>query len=302
MEHENSAKVQLDGSAIRRIREEQKLTQFYIAKVVGVTTDTVSRWENNRYPHVRRDNALLLAEALEVPVDDILLDPESTGVSQGHSRSLLKVYSIIGIIVLLISFGLYFYLRNTSADVYTLSVQRILPPHASIATKLPVRVSLNLSGSIDGMVLREDFPQGFKLIEAYPIPSSLDNVNGSVRWILPTIKEPLLVSYLLMPDPAIKPGETLMFKGDLIVNSNGENKTALVQGEVMIPVDIYHWADANRDMVIDDGEALDASVTSIAMKNVHVDWDLIEHIWDAGSYRLDSGEKKFIAVRNEGSN
>ena len=45
MAQEDRGKVRLDGSAIRRIREEQKLTQFYIAKVVGVTTDTVSRWE-----------------------------------------------------------------------------------------------------------------------------------------------------------------------------------------------------------------------------------------------------------------
>ena len=47
----------------------------------------------------------------------------------------------------------------------------------------------------------------------------------------------------------------------------------------------------------DDGEALDASVMSIAMKDVHVDWDLVETIWDAGSYRLDSEKQKFIAVR-----
>ena len=94
MEHENNAKVQLDGSAIRRIREEQKLTQYYIAKVVGVTTDTVSRWENNRYPSVRRDNAILLAEALEVPVENILLDAESTRKLAVNSRTRLFIYPL----------------------------------------------------------------------------------------------------------------------------------------------------------------------------------------------------------------
>ncbi|MBE0595835.1 MAG: helix-turn-helix transcriptional regulator, partial [Desulfuromonadales bacterium] len=67
--------VCLDGTAIRRIREEKKLTQLYVAKVVGVTTDTVSRWENNRYPSIKRDNALKLAEALEVSLADILQKP-----------------------------------------------------------------------------------------------------------------------------------------------------------------------------------------------------------------------------------
>ena len=298
MAYENNGTVQLDGSAIRRIREEQKLTQFYIAKVVGVTTDTVSRWENNRYPTVRRDNAVLLAEALEVPVEDILLDVASTGKHAVGFRFSLMTYLLIGVFCVLSSFGLYFYLNRIHVDDYQLSVQRLLPPHASVATHLPVRVLIEISsGTIDGMVLRENFPKGFKLIEADPIPSSLDNINGSARWILQSVTRPLLVSYLLQPDPSIVPGDTLRFQGDLIVHSSGENNTAMVAGDTLIPVDNYHWADANRDLIIDDGEALDASVTSIAMENVHVDWDLIEAIWEAGRYRFDSEKQKFIEVQ-----
>ena len=40
--------VPLDGLRARKIRETKKLTQLYVANVVGVTTDTISRWENNR--------------------------------------------------------------------------------------------------------------------------------------------------------------------------------------------------------------------------------------------------------------
>ncbi len=53
--------IAVDGTSLRRIREEKRLTQLYVSKVVGVTTDTVSRWENNRYPTIRRDNAVKLA-------------------------------------------------------------------------------------------------------------------------------------------------------------------------------------------------------------------------------------------------
>src|SRR6056297_3659596 len=67
--------VAVDATALRRIREEKRLTQLYVSKVVGVTTDTISRWENNRYPTIRRENALKLAEALEVPLDALLLKP-----------------------------------------------------------------------------------------------------------------------------------------------------------------------------------------------------------------------------------
>ena len=72
---DKSSTVCLDAAEVKRIREGQQLTQFYVSKVVGVTTDTISRWENNRYPTIRRENALKLAEALDVQLGDLLLKP-----------------------------------------------------------------------------------------------------------------------------------------------------------------------------------------------------------------------------------
>jgi len=295
MEQDLTSKVQLDGSAIRQIREEQKLTQYYIAKVVGVTIDTVSRWENNRYPSVRRENALLLSEALGVPVESILLkaSPVST------PRLTLKIYFIFAVVTLLLTLGLLFILRQSADVTYQLSVQRLLPPHTSLATKLPVTVSIDLVGAVEGMVLREDFSKGFKLVEATPPPSSLDNEFGSARWILRDLSESVRINYLLEPDLEFKIDDSLVFQGELIVKSKGENRSSAVLGETSIPINIYHWADANRDLVIDDSEALDASVLAMAMKNLDIDWALIEDIWDAGGYRLDSSSNKFIAARNK---
>ena len=64
--------VSIDGAKIRRIREEKGLTQLYVATVVGVTTDTISRWENRRYPNIKKENAVKLAESLEAQLDDII--------------------------------------------------------------------------------------------------------------------------------------------------------------------------------------------------------------------------------------
>lgn len=64
--------VNIDGAKIRRIREEKGLTQLYVATVVGVTTDTISRWENRRYPTIKKENAIKLAEALEAQLADII--------------------------------------------------------------------------------------------------------------------------------------------------------------------------------------------------------------------------------------
>ena len=70
--------IAIDGLKIRQLRETKKLTQLYVANVVGVTTDTISRWENNRYPTIKRDNAEKLAAALEVGLAEIEKKEERT--------------------------------------------------------------------------------------------------------------------------------------------------------------------------------------------------------------------------------
>ena len=45
--------VKIDGARVRRLREQKGLTQLYVATAVQVTTDTISRWENKRYPSIK---------------------------------------------------------------------------------------------------------------------------------------------------------------------------------------------------------------------------------------------------------
>ena len=100
--------VFLDGSAAKQIREEKNLTQLYVSKVVGVTTDTISRWENNRYPTIKRDNALKLAEALEVEVEEILFTDNASCdlVSADEKRKNLSLILILlGLAVLALVVG-----------------------------------------------------------------------------------------------------------------------------------------------------------------------------------------------------
>lgn len=72
--------IRIDGTKIRQIREQKGLTQLYIATAVEVTTDTVSRWENKRYPSIKKENALKLAQALEVDLSE-LMESESEPIT-----------------------------------------------------------------------------------------------------------------------------------------------------------------------------------------------------------------------------
>jgi transcriptional regulator with XRE-family HTH domain len=288
-------RVSLDGEAIRRIREEKKLTQLYVAKVVGVTTDTVSRWENNRYPSVRRENAVQLAEALEVPVEDVLRNSEYSNSEETSSPSRFsRAYVAASLLLLGCAIAVFWWWPKTPLPPAVVG-ERLLPVYAAPLTVIPVRLHLEAAKSVDGLVLRENFPTGWQLVEASPPPSSLDNVNGMARWIVQQGGVPLQISYLLRVGSQSVSG-LVPFRGEVVVSQGGRNSVASVGGDTQIRWAPFHWADINGDLMIDDSEALDASVASIEMKKTHLDWATVEKIWDAGGYSFDPVSGVFTPV------
>jgi transcriptional regulator with XRE-family HTH domain len=288
--------VCLDGFAVRLVREDKKLTQLYVAKVVGVTTDTISRWENNRYPSIKRENALRLAEALEVPVEEILQGrsgecslSEPDEPRRRFPRTLILL--VLGMAVLIAS---YFFYHSRELPETRISSERVLPRFAAPGMVIPVRVCLQAEAEMTGFILREHFPQGWTLVEASPPPSSLDNEKGTARWIVKPGESRRVISYLVKVDPDAVLGSTGSFSGEIVGNPNGRSLPLPVGGQEPIEVALFQWADLNGDNVIDDGEMLQASDTVDEMKGVHIDWKLLENIWDTGGYRWDTQKELFL--------
>ncbi|WP_305042780.1 helix-turn-helix transcriptional regulator [Geoalkalibacter sp.] len=304
--------VNLDSEAIRRIREEKKLTQLYVAKVVGVTTDTVSRWENNRYPSIKRENALRLAEALEVSVEEILektaseatpapasSEPPATAeVNSSTSRSFSWIWILPA--VALLAAGLVYFLVGRQEELLPdkFSAQRLLPNHAAPGSVIPVRIRLTVDTTSKGFILREHFPKGWQLIEANPPPSSLDNEDGVARWMIKPGEESPRVVYRLRVDPQAHLGSLAEFGGEIVVSPKDGPKGRSAQvptgGSGRLKVAQILWADLNGDGVIDDAEMLEASDTLDEMKGVHMDWNMLEEIWDAGGYRWFADKNTFV--------
>ncbi len=190
----NAPSVAIDGNVIRKIREEKRLTQLYVSKVVGVTTDTVSRWENNRYPTIMRDNALKLAEALEVDIDEILKQDEdlesvdSDNLSPEPKNKNWIYYLLLAGVALI---GLLFlFLQSSSSPAPVLQAKRLLPVFAAPGSRILVQVELSSAVPLKGMILKETFPQGWRLLESEPVVSHFDAGKGFARWIFrkPTLK------------------------------------------------------------------------------------------------------------------
>ena len=292
---DKSSTLCLDAAEIRRIRESQQLTQLYVSKVVGVTTDTISRWENNRYPTIRRENALKLAEALEVPLEDILLKPVEA--SQEEPEVLKKSatpWLIAGSLVIVALVILATLFSQSPPAPASVTADRILPDFAGPASSIPVQIHLTHRSQRGGVIIREYFPKGWKIIQAHPPASSLDNVNGVARWIIKAGDDRERVVYLVQVDTAARLNSEGSFQGEIVGSNEGSKSAVTIQGESKIAVAEVHWADANGDGQIDDAEMLEASFTIEDMAGVHIDWLDLEQLWNAGRYAWDKKTVKFL--------
>lgn len=282
--------VSIDGQVIREIREQKKLTQLYVAKVVGVTTDTISRWENNRYPSIKRDNALLLAEALEVPVE-CLLKREPQDTPQGDSPSVVEAavprqrWPWVLLVVCALVLAVVFVLQQRGKVTPTVVAHRLLPTHAAPGSTIPVRVVLDAGLVERGFILREHFPVGWKLIEANPPASSLDNINGTARWIIKPGEGKMRIVYLVRVGDDADLDTTVRFSGEVVLKGEGDDGEALVGGDGVVSVRPVLWPDEDANGIVDDAEILAASDVYEDMKGVHLNWDFLEKVWDAGGYR-----------------
>ena len=301
--YDTLSNISLDATEVRRIREQQKLTQLYVSKVVGVTTDTISRWENNRYPSIRRENALRLAEALNVALEDIVQKSmeEAVEPSSGVSRQRLMIMLFgIGLFCLACLAVLYVLLTDQPAPLTEVTARRLLPNYAAPGGTIPVQIALTYRTEEGGVILKEYFPKGWKIVQADPPASSLDNVNGVARWIIKGGDERRKrVVYLLDVAAAPGAGEVASFTGEIVSGSEKNQSSVSVQGEGTISLAPVHWADADADGTIDDGEMLQASFTLEDMAGVYVDWDALEALWDAGRYSWNNQEKKFLPQLNQ---
>jgi transcriptional regulator with XRE-family HTH domain len=297
---ETPANLCLDGKILKHLREEKRLTQLYVSKVVGVTTDTISRWENNRYPSIRRDNVLRLAEALEVGVDELLRKPvmvaESAPPPSKDRWPLVYGLALVGVAVAVLLVVLRQSDRQPPPPA-SVTAERVLPSFAAPGAAIPVQVRLTQRAYEGGFILREYLPKGWKLLQSNPPASSLDNDSGMVRWIIKAGDARERIVYLVQVDRFARAGSDSVFQGEVVAGSGNIQVAVPVQGEGRVAVAPALWADLNGDGRIDDGEMLQASHTVDEMAGVFIDWQELERLWNAGGYRWDEARGKFLPVK-----
>ncbi len=310
--------VKIDGLKVRRLREEKGLTQLYVSTVVGVTTDTISRWENRRYPTIKKENALKLAEALEADLQDIL-EQEAPSHEQstepaveappppslldshedipaappGKPQKNMLWFVLAGSLILVFLAILVSWWRLSEVPL-DISVSRFLPRHAPPGQPFPVVITISINSDKPyPLIVKESLPPECRPVKGLPDFTAINAEEGQLKWISTLTENPTVFSYIVTTRRNAEIGRQLAFDGQVTMRQ-GDTRGIATGGDTDLTLETYHWADSNKDGRIDDEEILTVSEMFGAIESLDIDMALIEDIWSAKGYIWDSKTGRYI--------
>lgn len=290
--------VKIDGRKIRDLRESKGLTQLYIATAVEVTTDTISRWENRRYPSVKRENALKLAETLEVDIAEIIDDGgpvEAEGEPLVQTAVPVKIHrwKSWGIVFLSgVLLAIMIWVVTATLFENKVAAVRLMPEHSAPGQPFPVLLKIVNKGRHPlSFILREHIPDQAMVSQAHSSPAVTVDTKTSTLKCLGKIKQPeKILGYVLTSK---EDASSLILSGT-ITSRTLAGRPQEIKGDQKVVMAPFHWADKNMDNKIDDQEILAVYDEYSEIKGLKIDMDLIEDIWFGSSYQWDRKHKKFV--------
>lgn len=284
--------IRIDGTKVRQLREDRGLTQLYVATAVEVTTDTISRWENRRYPTIKRENGLRLAAALEVELEEILEKQdvaEEPVEDSPHSSPAtrvgipLKKYNLllnIGLAVMIpVVIGLMIWKKQPGSEEIHIEATRSLPTACAPGLSFPVLISVH-TGRKMVLLVRENVPAGVEILKT--VPDATSQSDNTLKWIHKEGDEHLLAGYLARA--AGEYGTQFTFSGSIAVRQ-GQKQDANISGDDSLRLEPVHWADINGDFIISDDEILEVYDKFGGLSGLGLELDSIEEIWMGSGYR-----------------
>lgn len=301
------AMVKIDGGKVKQLREQKGLTQLYVATVVQVTTDTISRWENKRYPTIKKENGLRLAEALEVELDDILethpaeeQKPETEAEATSPpitapKRSLTTRWPLLlltlGLVLLGTPIGWYYLHQDAPPGI---TARRILPRQCTANQPFPVTIEITGPEAMPvTLILKEQLPEAIAVLTAEPPLPSPGAKNNTLKW-LQKIKGRMLFTYIATISEQLP--ENQVISGSVAASNNADNPVTIT-GNNRITLSNHHWADSDGDNIISDQEILTVYDQYGDLEKLGIDVDLIEEIWLGSGYSWDSTEKTYVILQ-----
>lgn len=301
--------IKVDGAKIKRLREEQGLTQLYLATAVQVTTDTISRWENRRYPSIKKENGIKLAEALNVKLEDLLEEEEAADneekipedssapspIGPVPKTGFKKIWPLIILSLSLFSVAMAFIWYSLhSPTTVAFSAERILPGHCISGQPFPVIIKINGAPErSSALIIREHKPPNSTIHKISPDVSSGGLKNETIKW-LRKINGTETFAYVISVVGTEE--EVVNFVGTAALGSDSDESPPPIAGDSTISIGLHHWADTDKDNIISDSEILAVYDQYREIKDIELDIDLIEEIWLGSGYKWNPATATFEII------
>ncbi|MFH0781021.1 MAG: helix-turn-helix transcriptional regulator [Pseudomonadota bacterium] len=295
--------VKIDGSKIKHLREEQGLTQLYLATAVHVTTDTISRWENKRYPSIKKENGIKLAEALNVNLEDLLQKTEATDppppliptvnytpTSERPKTRVKRIcfLTILSLTPVCIVAAIVWYSLFSSPEP-TITAERIAPEHCIAGQPFPVmiRISGIPEDKPTAIIIRENIPAYATVLKVSPEVAGGGMKKDMIKW-LKKINTTATFIYVI----SVTGGEEnkIGFSGTAAIGGDSDSLPPIA-GNSTTSIGLYHWADTDKDNTISDNEILAVHDRYNDVESIDIDIDTIEKIWLGSGYKWNQTTK-----------
>ncbi len=300
------AMVCVSGSKVRSLREEQQLTQLYLATAVGVTTETISRWERQESPTLKEENGLKLADALSVSLEEILFvsekieekeevktEVESTALPSIRQK-IKKILLFIIANTVLLGVCVFLIVTFRGADVLHLSAKRIMPAHSVAGYPFPVVIEVNFESEKNlSLLLKEQLPESCSVIHTVPQATVAD--DGFLKWIEKDGPGKRNFSYVVKCLAVKETQKSLSFEGTLLVRQSSRQE-AIVDGRSRLRLLEFHWADSDKNNIVDDEELLAVYDDFGRIEGLKVDVEEVESIWMGSGYRWNQEQLSFDII------
>jgi transcriptional regulator with XRE-family HTH domain len=295
------AMVRISGAKIRSLREEQNLTQLYLATAVGVTTETISRWERKDAPTIKEENGIKLAESLAVSMEDILVEDEPASKEEEKEEKLTipvqpknNNTKFILAAILLAGALVYFLFFFQKSAVINFSAKRIMPDHSVAGHPFPVVIGVDfISEESSSLLLKEQLPSGCSILRTIPAATMAD--TGFIKWVKKKGSGRRSFAYIASCEEKDKGNDLLLFQGTLLVRQTSRQEV-VVNGQNQHHLSDFHWADSNKDSTIDDEELLAVYDDFGSVDGLFDDMEEVESIWMGSSYRWNAQRSVFEII------
>lgn len=296
----------IDGKKLRLFREQQKLTQLYLATSVEVTTETISRWENNKHPTIKRENAEKLAEVLSIPLEQLLKDPPpnlepeycpipsgNAASGQGVTRSTGRrgLLAMLGFALLVLVGVAWWWMAAFRPPL--LDASRYLPAAVLPGQPFPVVIRIAAKDASVPLMVREHLPEHCRLISALPACMHIGQNGRQLKWVVGTEDAQLhTIVYLVQAEPQPM-GRQLVLAGNLVTGRRTSAEVP-VRGAQTTTLAPFHWADDNKDHRIDDAELLSVFELFPQGEALGLNLGEIKAIWAGSGYQWDEQQGRLL--------